>query len=463
MVGIVSSGIGPGLDIQGLVQQLVAAEGQATSQRLLVRETRFQGELSALGSLRAALDEFKTAAERLSEAEITAARSATSSDEESVRVTTDTDAVPGEYEIEIVRPPTSARLTSEVFASQSAAIGTGTLTLTTGGESFSVEIDGENNTLAAIRDAINNSEDNTGIEASIINAASGSVIVFSGSETGSDAAVSISQSGGDGGLAALTFDPAAGSNPLTLSQEALDAQARVNTLDVFSATNTFDSVIDGVTFTARAATEGETVRVSVTNDTDAVKGALSTFTVAYNSFVDTVNQLAAFNPDTNEAGPLQGDATLRSVTNLLRTELSENTASAAASLDTLTEIGISLDENGKLNIDDARLDTILADNFRAVQNLFSADDGYVSRLTGVIDSFTGSDGILETRTDGIQSSIDGIALQNEALNQRLVNLEARLLRQFNGLDSLLAQLNNTSNFLAAQLSNLPTPGGNNAS
>ena len=109
------------------------------------------------------------------------------------------------------------------------------------------------------------------------------------------------------------------------------------------------------------------------------------------------------------------------------------------------------------------MDTILADNFRAVQNLFSADDGYVSRLTGVIDSFTGSDGVLETRTDGIQSSIDGIALQNEALNQRLVNLEARLLRQFNGLDSLLAQLNSPSNFLAAQLSNLPTPGGNTAS
>jgi flagellar hook-associated protein 2 len=349
-----------------------------------------------------------------------------------------------------------------VFASDAATVGTGTLTLTIGDAAFSVDIDSENNTLAGIRDAINAASDNTGVEASIINADSGSVIVFSGAETGSSAAVSISQAGGDGGLAALTFDPAAGSNPLTQSQEALDAQARVNSLDVFSATNTFDAVIDGVSFTALEESAGEAVRVSVQNDTDAVKGALSTFTVAYNSFVDTINQLSSFDPETNEAGPLQGDSTLRAATNLLRRELSGNTASAASALDTLTEIGISLDENGKLTIDDARLDTVLADNFRAVQTLFGADDGYVARLTGVIDSFTGSDGVLETRTDGIQNSIEGLALQNEALNQRLVSLEARLLRQFNCLDSLLAQLNNTSNFLSAQLSNLPTPGSNNA-
>ena len=463
MVGIVSSGIGSGLDIQGLVQQLVAAEGQATSQRLLVREAGFQSELSALGTLKSALDEFKTAAERLGDGEITANKTARSGDDELVGISANTDAASGVYEVEVLSQATSARLTSGVFAGADTAIGTGTLTLTAGSESFSVSIVEEANTLAAIRDAINNANDNTGIEASIINADSGAVIVFSGADTGDEATISISQSGGDGGLASLTFDPNAGSNSLVLSQAASDAQARVNGLDVTSTTNTFDNVIDGVTFTAQADTAGETVRLTVSNDTDAVKGALATFAVAYNSFVDAVNQLSSFDPDTNEAGPLQGDSTLRSAVDLLRRELSNNTESAAGAFDTLNEIGISLDENGKLQTDAARLDTILQDNFRSVQVLFGADDGYVSRLVSVVDSFTGSDGILDTRTDGIQNSIDGLALQNEALNQRLVSLEARLLRQFNGLDSLLAQLNNTSNFLSAQLANIPTPGGSNGS
>lgn len=462
MVGIISSGIGSGLDIQGLVQQLVAAEGQTSSQRLLIREANFQSELSALGSLKSALDELKTAAERLGEGEVTATRTASSSDDELLTVNADTSAASGEYDIEILSLATNARLTSGVFAGSDTAVGTGTLTLSLGSEAFSVSIDSENNSLAAIRDAINAANDNTGIEASIINADGGAVIILSGTDTGDDAAISISQTGGDGGLAALTFDPAAGSNPLTQSQAAEDASIRVNGLDVSSATNTFTDVIDGVTLIALQGSTGQTVQVGVSNDTQAVKGALATFTVAYNAFVDTINQLSSFDPESNEAGPLQGDSTLRSAVNLLRRELSTTTASSDSALDTLTEIGISLDENGKLITDEAQLDAVLQDNFRAIQNLFGADDGYVSRITSVIDSFTGSDGVIETRTDGLQSSIDGIALQNEALNQRLVSLEARLLRQFNGLDSLLAQLNNTSNFLAAQLANVPTPGGSNS-
>ncbi len=66
-----------------------------------------------------------------------------------------------------------------------------------------------------------------------------------------------------------------------------------------------------------------------------------------------------------------------------------------------------------------------------------------------------ADGILESRSTGLQSQIDDLGDQREALNERLVSLETRLLRQFNALDSLLAQLSSTSNFLAQQLGNLP--------
>ena len=100
----------------------------------------------------------------------------------------------------------------------------------------------------------------------------------------------------------------------------------------------------------------------------------------------------------------------------------------------------------------------LEDDFQAIERLFTGDEGYAARLTSVIDSYVSSDGIITARTDGIESSIETLGEQNERLQNRLISLEARLLRQFNGLDSLLANLNSTSSFLAAQLANVPTPG-----
>ena len=462
MVGIVSSGIGSGLDIQGLVQQLVAAEGEATSQRLVVRETGLQAQLSAFGSLRSALDGLKTAAQGLQDAESVAARAATSADEEAVTVGVDSDAVPGTYGVEVVRTATNERLISGVFADAGNAVGTGTLTLSVGGEAFSVSIEDPDNSLASIRDAINAAADNTGVQASIINADNGAYLVLAGARTGNTESITVTTSGGDGGLAALTYDAALPGSSLTRSQQALDAQARVNGLDVFSATNTFDGVVDGLTFTALQTTGGSAVNVTVTNDTETVKAAVNTFVGAYNNFVGVTDGLAAFDADTGTAGTLQGDSTLRSAVNALRSELSVPTGTSASALDTLVEIGISLDETGRLTIDDTTLDSVLDQNFAAIETLFNADDGYAARIVAAIDTFTGDDGLIDTRTEGIDTSIESINEQNIALNERLVALEARLLRQFNGLDSLLAQLNTTSSFLATQLAAIPTPGRSNS-
>ncbi|MEL6868237.1 MAG: flagellar filament capping protein FliD [Pseudomonadota bacterium] len=460
MVGIVSTGIGSGLDVNGLVQQLVAAEGQPVQQRLIVRESEFQSQLSAFGSFRSALDALKTAAERLGDGEATSARSVVSSNEDAVTVTAEPAAVPATYTVAITNLATNERLTSGAFADSQAAVGTGNLTLSIGGESFTVAIDEGNNTLEGIRAAVNESTENTGVQATIINAEGASYLVFVGDDTGSDNTITVTQEGGDGGLSVLDYDPDNGVTSLTRSQAADNARAEVNGFSVESATNVFDTVIDAVSFTATEVTGSDTFEIAVSNDTSTVRGAVGTFVFAYNEFVDTAANLSAFDAETNVAGALQGDALLRNATALLRRELSNNTESAAAGADTLTEIGIALDEDGKLQIDNELLNPVLESNFRAITSLFGGDDGYVARLDTVIESFTRDDGLLQTRTDGIQSSIDALGEQNERLNARLEALETRLFRQFNGLDSLLSQLNLTSSFLATQLANLPTPGAN---
>lgn len=461
MVGIVSSGIGSGLDIQGLVQQLVAAEGQPVEQRLALREIQFQGRLSAYGSLTSALDTFKSSLETLTKPETISARTIKSSNEDAVALTVDETAVAATYEVDILNEATVQRLTSGGFASTNATLGTGTLTLSIGSDSFDVEIDAAVSTLSGIRDAINAADENTGIQATIINADDGSYLVLSGTKTGEDNTITVTQADGDGGLSVLEYDPANEVNGLSETQPAQNAAAIVNDFNVFSETNDFDAVIDGVSFSILEATEGETFTITVENDTSGVKSALDRLVSGYNAFVDTATNLAAFDPDTKIAGALQGDSALRGVTSQLRQELSAATDGANSLFDTLNEIGITVDEDGKLEIDNDKLGSILENDFRDVESLFAGETGYTARLTTIIDNYTGTGGIIKSRTEGIESSIEGITGQRESLALRLEVLEARLFRQFNGLDSLLGQLNTTSSFLSAQLANLPTPGRNN--
>lgn len=462
MTGITSTGIGSGLDVNGLVQQLVAAEGQATQQRLAQRETRFQARLSGYGSLKSALETFKSATETLQKDEALRARTITSSAEEgeflSLEVTA--EAVPAQYSIDIESVARAERLSSGAFADPLATVGSGTLDLAIGGEAFSVTIEPGADTLSDIRDAINGAEDNTGVLATIINAEAGSFLVLTGTRTGAENTITVTQSTPNNGLDALTYDPGNAINNLDLSVAAADARATVNGFTVTSDTNVFDSVVDGVTFTALAETPEAPVGVTVANDQSGLRKSVDAFVKAYNDLIDTADRLSAFDAETNVSGVLQGDSALRGVTGSLRRTLSEATVTASAELDTLNEIGVRLDENGKLDVDSEALTKVLEEDFQAIERLFIGDEGYAARLTSVIDIYVETDGILEARTDGLERSIETLDDQKERLQNRLVSLEARLLRQFNGLDSLLANLNSTSSFLSAQLANVPTPNAN---
>jgi flagellar hook-associated protein 2 len=152
---------------------------------------------------------------------------------------------------------------------------------------------------------------------------------------------------------------------------------------------------------------------------------------------------------------LIGDSTVRAIRDQLRRELSTETNDLNAPFSFLSQIGIEVEFDGKLSIDDSKLDAALANDFVKVGQLFSTSDGFATRLHTLADGFLETDGIIESRTQGLTAKIEGFGDDREALGERLASLEARLFRQFNALDSLLAELNSTSNFLTQQLNNLP--------
>lgn len=455
MASIVSTGIGSGLDISGIVQQLVAAEGQPVVARLGQQEARVQAKLSAFGILKSSLSEFRTALDGLRNVDSFLARKASTAEESPYTVSADGTSFPGNYSVEVVQLAQAQKLTSGVFADSSTVVGTGTLQITVGADTFGIVVDNENNTLAGIRDAINAAADNAGVSASIVNADSGSYLILSGDDVGSSNSITVTQSGGDGGLAALEYDPPNLLLSLTESIAAQDALIRIDGFDVASTSNTVTGAVQGVTINLLQADPGVSADFTVSNDEGAARSSVDKFVDSYNDLVDLFGQLASFDSETQIAGPLFGDTTLRAIQSQVRRELSNVVTGIDANFSTLSELGIGLQLDGKLSVDDAKLTAVMAEDFAQVGQLFAATDGYAVRIYDVVESYLSSDGVLEAREDGLNKQIERITDDRTSLGQRLTSLEARLTRQFNAMDALLGQLSATSNFLSQQLANLP--------
>ncbi len=454
---IISTGIGSGLDISGLVSQLVAAEGQPVASRLDRDEAGFQAELSALGSFRAALDTFRSSLSSLKELDTFLGRSVAQSNEDFVAALATTTAGPGTYAIEVEQLASAHRLVSTDFASATAVVGTGTLTVSLGSEGFALAIDATNNTLAGIRDAINDADTNPGVSATIVTGLTGSRLVLTSQTTGAANPITVTASGGDGGLTPLIYDPANSITNLTELDPAQNARILIDGLAAESETNTISEAIEGLDIDLLATNAvGETTIVSVGFDPAGAKQAVQQLVDSYNSLVDALAGLTAFDPETQVAGPLLGDSTVRGLTTQLRRELNNPLQLPGNPFGGLFAVGIATDVEGRLTLDETELDAALAQDFDSVGALFStADVGIAVKLDSLLEPYLSLDGILDNRTDGLNASIEDITDRRETLNERLVRLETRLLREFNALDSLLAQFNSTSGFLSQQLNNLP--------
>ena len=423
--------------------------------RIALQEARTQAKLSAYGSLKSALADLQDRLDTMRTLNEFLVRKAVSGDEDMFTVSTGSSALPASYSVEVVQLAQAQKLTSGAFADADTEVGTGTLTLAIGAETADITIDATNNTLAGIRDAINAASDNPGVAATIVNADSGSYLILTAESTGATQSITVTQTGGDGGLAALEYDPGGGATSLSESIAPQDAQIRIDGFAVVSDSNVFAGAIEGVTITAVQSSGGATAALSIENDEEAVRELVTGFVASFNALIDIFDGVTDFNAEAEVAAPLLGDATVRGIRDQIRRELSNAVTDIDAPFSMLRDVGIETQLDGKLKINDDELSTVLADEFSKFGQLFANSDGFAVRLHDLADGYLKSDGILETRTKGLEEKIDGFNDERGALNERLASLETRLFRQFNALDSLLAQLSSTSNFLAQQLNNLP--------
>ena len=489
MAGISISGIGSGLDINSLVTQLVAAEAQPATNRLNRREAGLQAVLSGIGTFKSALSEFRSAAAALSNPAKFEGMKASTSGDGVFTANAGSLAQPGKYSVEVLQLATAQRLATPAASAFSAitdSVGHGTLTIRfglydatattfTANPEFAaktVTIEPSNGTLEGIRDAIN--EADIGLRASIVNDGTGYRLVLGPLATGAGNAVEISVDDGDGGntdssgLSLLAYQPTTKNLVETVAAE--DARVVIDGLAITSPGNTLSEAVQGVTLELVKTAPGETTELSVARDTAAINGAVQAFVDAYNALVEVSESLTTYNPETGARGALLGDAAVRGMTGQLRRHLGDSVAGAPDALRTLSDVGISIQRDGKLEFDSAKLQAAIAADPQAVASLFAGTEsdegaevppatGIAERLNEYLTSMLKTSGPLNSRTASLTERIADIDDARESLARRLDSLETRLRNQFTAMDALVSQLAATGSFLTQQLAGLSTSDG----
>lgn len=402
-MALTATGIGSGLDVEGLVTRLMEAERLPLEQRLVRRETSITQDISALGSLKGALSSLQGGMASANSPSTYTQKIASSSDSEKLTATATAQAALGSYSVTVSNLASAASLAvRSEFSSLSDTVGTGTLTFTLGATGYTqdsgsppntandtydsfvakagvssatVTIDSNNNTLSGVRDAINAA--NIDVTASIVKEGSAYRLLFSGRQTGAENGIQITvtdtgdSNDTDGnGLSRLAFNSTVGTANVYQTAAATDASFSINGLALSNSSNAITDAVTGLSLSLRQVTTSP-VTVSVNDNKSGIKTAINTFVSAYNQFATTYQSLTGYDASTGIGGPLQGDFTARSIGSQLSGVLGSKADEYGGLFSRMAEIGISLSAAGQLVMDDAKLEAAFAADFDSVAGVLT--------------------------------------------------------------------------------------------
>jgi flagellar hook-associated protein 2 len=464
MANISSPGIGSGLDVQSIVSQLVALE-KVPLQQLKTQASSFQTKLSTYGTIKSQVSAMGEAAAKLSDSSGWNAVTATSSNADAIGVTATAGAPATSFTMQVSQLA-KAQSTASTAVATGSNVGDGSLTIELGqwaGTSFTagatasvnIAIDATD-TLSAIASKINGA--GAGVSATVLSDASGERLLVRSNETGEANGFRISAADTDGsntdgnGLSRLAFD-AGNPSGQTLSQAGENALATVNNVSISSASNRLTDTLPNMTIQLQQVT-ALPVEINVSIDTETIQKNVQAFVDSYNTLSATLASATRYDEGAKKAGALQGDSTTVGLQNALRGMMRSVTSSTP--FERLSDIGIEMQIGGQLEIKQTKLDTALF-NLDGLKNLFTtatgndSTEGFGLKLKRFAEGLLSSEGLVSTKTEGIQRSIDRNGNEQERVNERAERVEVQLLRQYNAMDATVGRLNGLNAFITQQI------------
>ena len=455
MANVQFGGLITGLDTNALIAGLVKAEHRSIDV-LAAQKVRFQAQDAVITAVIGGLAKVRSAAQSLALSTDFQKKTASSSDASVLSVSASSAASAGNLDIVVDSLASAQTVQSTSFTASTAAIGTGTLTISAGGKTTSIVVDGTNNTLSGLRDTINDADGN--VTATIVNVGAATAdyrLILRSKNTGIANAVTVA------GTLTGAADPFAGGGQIV--QTAADAVFSVNGLTVRRSSNKVSDVVAGLSISLVGEGDRDGIveitdraaQIAVSADSSSVISSVKNVVESFNAVSKIVNDQFTLDPNTNRQGSTSGDASLRGVIARLRAELSRP-GGFGVGYKYLSDVGISFQKDGSLALDEAKLSEALADDPTAVGRLFLATEGGIGkRIPDAVDDFVSQvDGALTFRQKGIAQSLKRIDEKVVREEERIAAMQDRLTRQFSALEQIVSSLKSQGDFLAQQLSGL---------
>ena len=458
MTTITSAGAGSGIDLESVISASLEAKKTQLQQPITTKKTNTQITLSGLSQLKSAISTFSSTLESLTKTGAFNKRSVKvtqDSDDPVMTVTTNTGASNGQYNITVNKLATTSKQEGTFDSSTTSLVtADGTLTFKAGGEEFTIDVKA-GDTLQNIRNRINNSGDNFGLSANIINTSDGkSKLVLDSGVSGDGNNMTITASTDE----LKIFETGATNSKMSQTQAASSASIDVDGNTLTSETNTFDDTIVGLKIEVNRLSDKDSNgnylsnKVAITTDTASVQSLVQSFVDGYNTLIEKTTALGKRNSivageSQEDGGALAGDSTTRSVTNLLVNAVSTPSTESTV-FSTIFQLGIEMDNNGKLSIDSDTFADALDGNFDQVVALFGGENGIAKTLLNQLDDYTDTGGLLAQRQDSLNSDLRYLSQKESDVTEQLTKYETSLRAQYGSLDTLLAKMNQSASYLS---------------
>ncbi len=252
-----------------------------------------------------------------------------------------------------------------------------------------------------------------------------------------------SKAAGAAGRVAVESDLGLSFSETAKAQDALIAFGASSTnsgILVSSATNTFKGIVEDIELVVNEVSDSP-VTVSIVENNETVTKQIETFVTAYNKVREKLDSLTTFDAASNSVGVLFGSNSALRVdigySNFLASDIR-----GAGSIRSLQQLGVRLDENGKLQFDKERFQSTIDADPTAVEEFFTKEElGFTSRAKSIAERLAGVDnGVLLTRSNTLQSQIEQNTNRLGAFDVRLEKQRTRLLTQFYAMETTIGKL-----------------------
>lgn len=442
-INLSSTTSGSGLDVTATVDQLMQVE-RAPERAWQQQQQTMTAQAAALRNMNSQLDTLESRINDLHDLSgVFGQYSAASSNQAVLTATADSTAITGQHIIAVNQLASVASQYTDALASADSRFTPGDLKFQVGnGQVQTITFDPDHSTLQTAVDKINSS--NAGVTASLLTDASGTHLVL------------VSNTSGSAGDLTITSAPSGlGFHTGTTGQ---DAKLTVDGVPIVSSTNDVSNAIPGITINLNGDTSGTPVRLTVGTNTTGIQNAVDKFVSAYNDIVKNINSQFAYNSSNKTSGTLAGDGTVRN----LQTALLGFAAfqySNSGSITTLRSLGITMQDDGTLQVDDSTLANTIKNDPSDVQKFFQGtnSDGFATNLSTQLAALTDSiNGPLLVDAKGMDNSVSSLQEQIDDFEVHMAARQQQLIDQYSRIDTMLRSMSTTLQSVQAQLKSLPS-------